>query len=143
MYNHKTQGARKESEEERSINPCIMHFMYLHCKLNVQKHKMKRNPSLECMWQEHMIYLETRKRARIRCQEEANDKHTCTHPHLHKTLTQQKTNKKCFREEKERPIQQNIVRLVIQSPGKCFETKTTREMIKQKQKRTYYRISEF
>lgn len=29
---------------------------------------------------------------------------THAHTHLHKTLTQQKTNKKCFREEKERPI---------------------------------------
>lgn len=29
-----TRMARKEGEEERSINPCIMHFMYLHCKMN-------------------------------------------------------------------------------------------------------------
>lgn len=57
MYNHRT---HKESEEERSINPCIMHFMYLHCKLNVQKNKMKRNPSLECIVGTYDLFNKTK-----------------------------------------------------------------------------------
>lgn len=96
MYNHKMKQIKKRIErkksEESSINSCIMHFMYLHCKLKTYT-QMERNPSL---YHQHTLV----KHGLFKGQPKFACQHTHTHTDTEKTKETNKDRKNvCFREE--------------------------------------------